>query len=235
MVRHLTITGLVGAAVLGVAVLVNAQIGVGWLSIQNNAAVFSGPAARPAQDNTSDLGASALSWKTVYVFGLTAGSGTGITVNDTGSARQTVYKVTVTSANFVANATTADVTLATLPAKGIVSWMLADITQTFACASVCTSTTLSMTCGTSAGGNQYLASFDLDAAAAQFGDAQAELGSALKTATPPVTPLGDLPSWSATTTLQCRFTSGTGNVGNGSVTNLSQGSLTFYLATASMP
>ena len=165
---------------------------------------------------------------------LTAGSGTGLTVNNAGELRQAVYKITAASTAFVCAATTCDVTLATLPAKTFVSHALADIVTTFACASVCTSSTLSIIVGKTAGGNQYLVSFDADAAAAQFGDTAAELGASLTEATIPTT-IGDLASWSATTAVTLRLTSGTGNIGNGTVTNLSQGSVTVYLTALILP
>ena len=91
-----------------------------------------------------------------------------------------------------------------------------------------------MTLGSAAGGNQYLLSFDADAAAAQFGDAQAELGAQLATASAP-TPLGDLPAWAATSPVSVRLTSGTGNIGDGATTNLSQGSVTIFLITERLP
>lgn len=97
--------------------------------------------------------------------------------------------------------------------------------------STCTTATLSMTFGKTAGGAEYIASLDADAAAAVFGDAQVELGANLKTATPPTTPIGDFASWTTTTTAQVRFTSGTGSVGNGSVSALKAGSATIYLVT----
>lgn len=165
---------------------------------------------------------------------ITPGSGTGITVNDAGELKAQVYQVTVASTAFVCAAVTCDVTLGTLPAKTFVTHALADVTQVLACTATCTSSTLSMVVGKTAGGSQYLASFDADAAAAQFGDATAELGASLTEATIP-TPIGDLASWSTTTAVVLRLTSGTGNIGNGSVTNLSQGSVTFYITTVRMP
>src|SRR3972149_6408276 len=87
--------------------------------------------------------------------------------------RSVVYKVPVLSTNCVAAATTCDLTIATLPAKAFLKAVIADLTTTYACTAVCTTATLSGTLGTSAGGTQLLASMDLDAAAAQFGDADA--------------------------------------------------------------
>lgn len=158
---------------------------------------------------------------------ITVGSGTGITVNSTGEVRRTVYKVTIARTAFVCAAVTCDVTLATLPAKSRIVGIVADITQTFACTATCTSSTLSMTVGSSAGGTQYLASFDADAAVARFGLVDADLGTALVRAA--AVQGGDLPSWTGATAVSLRLTSGTGNIGNGSATNLSQGSITLYL------
>lgn len=165
---------------------------------------------------------------------VTAGSGTGITVNNAGELRQQVYKVTLSTAAFVANATTQDITLATLPAKTFLVHILADVSTQFACAAVCTSSTLSATVGKTAGANEYLISYDMDAAAARFGDAAAELGAAVTEASIP-TAIGDLGSWASTQAVIMRATSGTGNWGNGAATNLSAGSVTFYLTTVVLP
>jgi hypothetical protein len=165
---------------------------------------------------------------------ITAASGTGITVNNAGELRPATYVVTIARTALVCAAVTCDVTIGTLPAKTFLVHALADLTQAFACTGTCTSSTLSITLGKTAGGTQYLVSFDADAAAGQFGDAAAELGASLTEATIP-TAIGDLGSWSATTAVSMRFTSGTGNIGNGSATNLSQGSVTFYLTTVVQP
>lgn len=159
------------------------------------------------------------------------GSGTGVTVNDAGSVRRVVYKATVTYAQFIAAAVTADWTIATLPAKTRLIGVYADVTQAFVCASVCTTGTLSATVGTSAGGSDVLASFDADAATALFGDADGELGTGLTRA---AAIQGSLLSW-AGTIVTMRLTSGTGNLGSGSATNLNAGSITFYLITEVLP
>ena len=46
---------------------------------------------------------------------------------------------------------------------------------------------------------------------------------------------GVLFSWTGTTTLTYRITSAVGNLGDGAATNLSQGTITFYLVTIVMP
>lgn len=165
---------------------------------------------------------------------ITAGSGTGVTLNQAGLVGETVYKITVDRTQFIAAAVTADFTVATLPAKTFVRSALIDLTQAFACTATCTSSTLSATLGKTAGGNQYLVSFDADAAAGQFGDAAAELGASLTPASVP-TLNGDLASWTTTTAVVLRMTSGTGNIGTGTATNFSQGAMTVYLTTVKMP
>lgn len=171
------------------------------------------------------------------VFGgsatITNGAGAGITVVNTGLLQRAVYKVTIDRTAFVCNATTCDMTIGTLPAKTAILSTYADLTTTFACTATCTSSTLSMVLGLTAGTNGLLVSFDADAAIGQFGDADAELGATLARAT--AVQGGLVPAWSATNGVFLRLTSGTGNIGNGAATNLSQGSITFYVVTERMP
>jgi hypothetical protein len=164
---------------------------------------------------------------------VTPGSGTGITIDNAGELRRQIYKITIASSQFITNGTTHDLTWATVPPKTRVVGILGDVTQTFACSAVCTSSTLTMTVGKTVGGTEYLLSFDVDAAAAVFGDTDGELGASINRAN--AVQGGDIPSWGGSTALKLRMTSGTGNLGNGSVTNLSQGSVSLYLITEIMP
>jgi hypothetical protein len=136
------------------------------------------------------------------------------------------YVVVIDKAAFVCAATTCDVTIATLPAKSKVTGVVADLTTVFACTATCTSATLSFTVGASAGGTQYLLSQDADAAIGTFGIAAAQTGASLAAN---LIQSGDIPSWSGATTVSIRLTSLSGNIGSGSVTNLSQGSVTLYV------
>ena len=148
------------------------------------------------------------------------------------------YKVPVARTQCIAAAVTCDITILVLPAKTYLDFVIADVVTQFACTAVCTSSTLSATLGTSAGGTQLLASFDIDAAAAQFGDADAELGATLNAAARAADGAlfpGVLLSWSATTTVTLRITSGTGNLGDGATTNLSAGLINIYLTVEVMP
>ena len=201
--------------------------------------VANGNAWKPQSDNSSAIGNGSGTLKrpsSVFIAdpAITVGSGTGLTLVNAGEVRSLVYKFTVASTAFVCAAVTCDVTVGTLPAKTFVSHAIADLTTTFACTATCTTATLSAVLGKTAGGTQYLLSFDADAATAQFGDAAAELGASLNPSTVP-TINGDVASWSGTTAVVMRLTSAVGNIGDGASTNLSQGTVTYYLTTTKMP
>jgi hypothetical protein len=164
---------------------------------------------------------------------ITPGSGTGVSIVDAGSLRTQLYKITVLYSNLITAGVTHDLTIATLPAKTIVHSMIANVTTPFVCAATCTTATLSATIGSAAGGTQYLASFDIDAAAAVFGDANAEVGASMDAAG--FTNGGYSPNFASTSVVSVRFTSGTGNLGNGTVTNLNAGSVTFYIIASVLP
>lgn len=152
-------------------------------------------------------------FKTTGAIG-TAGSGTGISTNASGVLRTVVSKITVARTALTAAATTQDVTVWTVPAKARLIRMIADGTVAFTGGGV---TALTITCGKTAGGNEYLLSGSLFTTGT-FGDVVGEMGASLSGG------VGDVASWSATTALQCRFTSTTANLNA-----LTTGSVTFYL------
>lgn len=160
---------------------------------------------------------------------------TGAVQVDLGSNRFTTYVVTFPFALFTAAAVTQDITIATVPKKFKVMFLIADVTQAFVCAATCTTATLSMTAGKTAGGAEYLATFDIDAAAATFGLTSAQGGTVFVTGAAVPVQGGDIPSWTAGTTVQARLTSGTGNIGTGTATNFNAGSVTFYLTGLALP
>jgi hypothetical protein len=162
---------------------------------------------------------------------LTATSATGTTVDANGYLQTGTYKVTVASTAFVCAAVTCDVTIGTLPAKTWLQNSTVEVVTVFACAATCTSTTLSTILGKGAGGSEYMASADVDAATAIFGDADAEMGTLMTRAA--AIQGGTFNASSQAVVL--RLTSGTGNIGNGTVTNLSQGSLAIWLTTLRLP
>ena len=129
---------------------------------------------------------------------------------------------------FAAAALTADCTVATLKAGQKLVDVHADVTVGFTCSGTCTGTKV-VQCGTAAGGTQVLAAGFNVAATGVAGDADAELGSGMTRAA--AIQGGLLGSWSSTTPISCRFTSGTGNWGNGSATFVNAGSITFTLVT----
>jgi hypothetical protein len=106
--------------------------------------------------------------------------------------------------------------------------MVVDLTQTFACASTCTTSTLSAVVGRGSGGAEFIASFDADAATGQFGTTDATLGTQLARAGTTGT-IGTILGWTGTGFITVRLTSGTGNIGTGAATNLSQGSMAIYV------
>lgn len=158
---------------------------------------------------------------------------TGVTVNDVGTPRRSLYKVTVNFTAFTAAAVTQDISLGIIPAKTRLLGILADLTQAFVCAATCTTATISVTTGKTAGGAEWLASFDADAATARWGLIDADMGTTMTRAA--AINGGDMLSWTANTTAQLRLTSGTGNVGTGTATNFNAGSITYYLITEQFP
>lgn len=154
----------------------------------------------------------------------TVGSGTGLTVNATGDYRRVVYKATCTQACFSAAATTADKTWYTTAAKQRITSIIADVTVAFTGGLV---SDADMTCGTTAGGNEILATFDVDTAAITVGLADADLGTSMTRAA--AIQGGYLPSWTTTTAVQCRLTTVGANTDQ-----LTAGTIIWYLETLAM-
>lgn len=152
----------------------------------------------------------------------TSGSGTGVTVAYSGRALSGWYKVTVDKTAWVAAALTQDITLLTLPAKGQIVSVVADTTIAYAGLSG----TIAIKIGATVGGGEVLASHDVKTATVTKGLADADLGTSMVRAS--AVQGGYIPSWSATTNITARLTSGTGNIGSGTVTNLTTGSTTYY-------
>jgi hypothetical protein len=152
----------------------------------------------------------------------TAGSGTGISTIKTGLVRTFVSKITVARTALTAAATTQDITLWTIPAKTRMWRLIADVTAAFDDAAGPISA-VTLTCGKTAGGNEYLLSKSVFATT-QMGTVTGEVGASLATY------FGDIPSWSATTAVQCRWTSTGGNL-----STLTTGSATFYLEWTNYP
>lgn len=137
-------------------------------------------------------------------FNLSAGTGTapsgaGITVNANGHLRPFVHRVTVTFAAMTAAATT-DIPMWTPGAGTRISRMVLQGVTPFSGGAL---TNVTVTCGTTAGGNQYLLSCDVGTSETPVcGDAAAEIGAGLLSAT-----VADFPDFTGgATDIQCRFT-----------------------------
>lgn len=195
------------------------------LILNNNSALAAGDSIAQLKNNgTLEAGFSYLGiLSSPGGLSGTAGSGTGITTNATAEIRHHLHKITVARTALTAAATTQDITLWTIPAKTRVLRLIEDVTAAFddAAGPISAVTT---TCGTSAGGNQYLLSGSVFAVTT-LGDVVAEMGAGLVSAT-----LADLPSMSGTTAVQCRWTSTGGNLNT-----LTTGSSTFYLEEITYP
>lgn len=167
-------------------------------------------------------------------------SGTDDTTTETGGVVQTRYQATITpasggaancatsAAGFKAAATTADCVIATIPAGSRIVAVYADVTAGFTCSGTCTGTKV-MQMGISAAGVEIFAASRNVATTATYGLADADMGSAMTRAAQ--IQGAYVPSWSATTTLTARFTSGTGNWGNASATFVNAGSIKFTIIT----
>lgn len=162
--------------------------------------------------------------------------GADVTLATAGDITFSRYQATITpapgvncAAAFAAAALTADCTIATLPAGMQLLGVWADVTAGFTCSGTCSGTKV-VQCGTAAGGTQILAASLDVTATGQFGLADANLGSGMTRAA--AIQGGLIGSWSTTTPISCRFTSGTGNWGNAATTFVNAGSIKFTLITA---
>lgn len=164
-------------------------------------------------------------------------AGTDTTLVTAGDLTRLRYQATITPATagvtncgaaFQAAALTADCTIATLPAGMKLTAVYADITVGFTCSGTCTGTKV-FQCGTAVNGTQVFAASLNVAVTGQFGLADADLGSGMTRAA--AIQGGLIGSWSATTPVSCRFTSGTGNWGSGAATFVNAGSIKFTLIT----
>ncbi len=164
-------------------------------------------------------------------------AGTDSTLIDAGDLIEQRYSTTITpatagtancGASFLAAALTADCVIATLPAGMMLEKIYADVTVGFACSGTCTGTKV-MQAGTATAGVQVFAAGLNVAATGQFGLADANMGSGLTRAA--AIQGGLIGSWTTTTPISVRFTSGTGNWGSGVATFVNAGSIKFTLIT----
>lgn len=177
------------------------------------------------QGNISVAGTATLTDARNLATAGTAGSGSGITVNSTSLVRHFVHKTTIDKNAMTAAATT-DITLWTTPANSRLIRIVADVITPFAGGAL---SAVTVTCGSAAGGNQYLLSNSFFTAANVWGDAAGEVGAGLLTAT-----WADFGAASSGTngaiTVTCRFTCTTANCNAATA-----GSATFYIEGVTYP
>lgn len=152
---------------------------------------------------------------------ITAGTGTGLTVNSAGNLVRQVYKVTITYAALATAGATSDKVIATLPAKTKIVAMYADTTAAYSGGTV---SSVAMIVGNTTGGAQYIATHDVKTAAIVRGLIEADMGTELLLAAKIQD--GGVMSWTATTPVSVRITCGTDTCNH-----LTAGSTTFYIVT----
>jgi hypothetical protein len=160
---------------------------------------------------------------------ITAGSGTGVTVNTNGNIAQQVYKVTTTYAAYSDSDLTKGIVIATLPAKTRLVAAYADTTQAYAGTDI-TAATLEVGI-TAEGAAEILATGNVFAGAILLGDADAEMGTAMTRAAKEQGAY--MPSFTGTTAIYATIDATTGAATT--LANLTAGSTTFYIVTERLP
>ncbi len=153
---------------------------------------------------------------------ITAGAGTGLTVNDPGKLGHGIYKVTLTFAGLSAAATTATATICTLPAKCKLVGMIADTTTKYIGGAVSAAT---IAVGIASGNvDAFIEEHDVFAAAVVSADlTNADLGSLLiAAATTPIQ--SGAVVWAATTAIQVSLVTTSADTDA-----CTQGSTTYYI------
>lgn len=150
----------------------------------------------------------------------TAASGTGVTATYSGASPYWLHKIVVTSAAMTAAASTDIQIVPATPANSAIRRIKADVTTKFIGGAL---TAVTLVCGNTAGGNQYLLSGDIFTNPIVLGDAAAEVGAGLLSAT-----WADFGTAAAGTngaiTVTCRFTCTTANCNAAT-----QGTVNFYV------
>ena len=156
----------------------------------------------------------------VTAANITQSSSAGVTTLDSGSVRTHTYKASITRA-FTGAATTADVVIATLPARTRLISIIADTITNWSGGGV---TACTQTIGTSVGGAQLIASYDCFTAAVVRGLADADMGTSMTRAA--AVQGGAIPSWTTATPIHLRITTTSANTDA-----LTQGETIVYLIT----
>ena len=151
---------------------------------------------------------------------ITQSASTGTLTLESGSVTTQTYKVSVTR-GFAGAALTADVVIATLPAKTRLISIIADTTTAWSGGGV---SACLQTIGTTLGGAELIASYNCFSAAITRGLVDADMGTSMTRAA--AVQGGTIPSWSTTTPIYLRITTTTANTNA-----LTQGETIVYLIT----
>ncbi len=177
-------------------------------------------------DDTGDYGKlpASMGYLQSYTASLQVNNQTPGLINvSQGLMSEGCFTVTVSYTAIVAAAATVDIVVATVPPRTKIVSVVADITTVF---SGGTLGTVSAVVGNGGGSNaDLLKTFDVTSGVAQFGLVDADMGPKLAKATQPAED-GYCPGW-AGSTITAEFTRG----GSGNFSQLTQGSVTFYIGT----
>jgi hypothetical protein len=153
----------------------------------------------------------------------------GTTVNAQGRISESVYKVTIPHAVWTAADVAQSIIVGALVPKAKIIGIISDTTIAYAGLGG----TIQLNVGVSSGGSELIVAHDVKSGVVTKGLADADLGTSINRTN--AVQGGYIPSWTGHTYLYATLTSGTGNLGNGSATNLSNGSTTIYVTTQAMP
>ncbi len=154
----------------------------------------------------------------------------GITVNSNGYLGRQTYKITIDKAAWTAAAVQQDLTLCTLPAKTRIVGCYADTTIAYAGLAG----TIQLNVYVTAAGD-ILVQHDVKTAAVVKGLLDADMGTGMTRAAQIQGAFIGTNGWTANLQPIARLVSSVGNLGNGSVTNLTTGSTTVYIITETQP
>lgn len=150
-------------------------------------------------------------------------TGPGISLVYSGRLTRGQVKITIDKTAWTASATTQDITIVTIPARTRIVAAYSETTEAYAGLVG----TIEVSMGSSAGGTQILGNHDVKTATVTKGLLDADMGASMTRAAQ--IQGGYLPSFTGTTNISVRLTSGVGNIGNAGVSNLTNGSTTYYL------
>jgi len=154
---------------------------------------------------------------------------TGVTISAEGAMNRVTYKATVAKEAWTNNATSQIIYPFTLPAKTRIVSCYADTTEAYSGLAG----TIQLSIGTTGNDNEVILLHDVKTAAVTKGLLDADLGTEMSRAGQ--IQGGYIRSWTGAVQPRVRLVSGTGNIGTGSATNLTNGSTTIYMTVEVMP